>query len=80
MQSEVSQKEKNKYCTPMHIHNLEKNGTEGQGRDRDADIVNRRVHGEGRGEVRETGRLRLTYIHYIHYHFPIVTYGCESWT
>ena len=33
------------------------------------------VRGEGR--VGQSGRLGLTYIHY---HFPIVMHGCESWT
>ena len=29
IQSEVSQKEKDKYCILTHIHRIEKNGTEG---------------------------------------------------
>ena len=28
IQSEVSQKEKDKYCIPTHIYGIEKNGTE----------------------------------------------------
>ena len=48
MQNEVSQKEKNKYCTSMHIHNLEKwyRRTCFQGRDREQTCA----HSEGRGE------------------------------
>ena len=51
IQSEVSQKEKNKYCILTHICGIQKNGTDEpvfQGKNRKADVENGRV-----GTVRE---------------------------
>ena len=53
VQSEVSQKEKEKYHILMHIYRIQKNGTDGtylQGRNRDRDIENKLVDTVGKGE------------------------------
>ena len=44
IQSEVSQKEKNKYCILMHIYEIQKNGTDETSRD---GLVDTAWEGEG---------------------------------
>ena len=71
VQSEVSQKEKNKYCILTHMWSLEKwyRWTSLQGRNRDTDVENKHMGTKGEsggGQVVVLwwiGRLRLTYIH-----------------
>ena len=43
VQSKVNQKEKNKYCILMHIVEIQRNGTDLQGRNRDTDVAKRRM-------------------------------------
>ena len=43
LQSEVSQKEKNRYHVLMHIYGFWKNGADFQGRGRDTDVENEPV-------------------------------------
>ena len=52
IQSEVSQKEKNKYRMLMHICGIQKNGTEGtglQGRNSDTDVENKHMDKDTKG-------------------------------
>ena len=70
LQSEVSQKEKNKYRMLTHIHVILKKKkcflrTSGQDRNKDADVENgledtRR----GKGKLGQSERVAWTYIHY----------------
>ena len=70
IQSEVSQKEKNKYCILTHICGIWKNWYRQsylQSRNRDTDVENKRMDTKGEGGVGWIGRLGLTYIHYWDY-------------
>ena len=41
VQSKVNQKQINKYCILMHIVEIQRNGTDLQGRNRDTDVAKR---------------------------------------
>ena len=66
IQSEVSQKEKNRYCILMHIHGTEEDGTDliCKAEIRDTEVENKLLGTEmGRGDGMNW-EIRLTYIHY----------------
>ena len=62
IQSEVSQKEKDKYCILIHIYGIQKNGTKIylQGSNGETDIENRLMD-MGRGEERVRCMERVTW-------------------
>ena len=55
-QSEVSQKEKNKYHILMHIYGIQKNDTYLQGRNGDTDVENILEDTAGEGKSRTNGQ------------------------
>ena len=82
IQSEVSQKEKNKCCILTHIYSLEKwcRWTYLQGRNSDADLENRHEDaGLGEGEVGQMGSVALTYIRYHVSNRWLVGSFCVAW-
>ena len=76
IQSEVSQKEKNKYRMLTHIYGIykkkrkekKKNGQKnlGQDRNKDADLLENGLEdtGRGKGKLGQSERVAWTYIHY----------------